>query len=79
MGPGVNRLLAGRCPASRQCLDRPRRRRTGKNAGRHPPCPVLNNEVLAAQSARIQSVSGATYTSEGYIGSLQQAINQAGL
>ena len=41
--------------------------------------PQLNSEVLQAQSADIQSVSGATYTSQGYIGSLQQAINQAGL
>jgi len=39
----------------------------------------LNPEVLSAQSANIQSVSGATYTSQGYIGSLQQAVNQAGL
>jgi uncharacterized protein with FMN-binding domain len=39
----------------------------------------LNQEVLSAQSANIQSVSGATYTSQGYIGSLQQAVNQAGL
>jgi uncharacterized protein with FMN-binding domain len=41
--------------------------------------PVLNNEVIQAQSANVQSVSGATYTSQGYIGSLQQAINEAGL
>ena len=39
----------------------------------------LNQEVLTAQSANIQAVSGATYTSQGYIGSLQQAVNQAGL
>ena len=39
----------------------------------------LNPEVLTAQSASIQAVSGATYTSQGYIGSLQQAVNQAGL
>ena len=39
----------------------------------------LNQEVLTAQSANIQSVSGATYTSQGYIGSLQEAVNQAGL
>ena len=39
----------------------------------------LNQEVLTAQSANIQSVSGATYTSQGYIGSLQQAVNKAGL
>ncbi len=34
----------------------------------------LNQEVLTAQSANIQAVSGATYTSEGYIASLQQAV-----
>ncbi len=39
----------------------------------------LNSEVLQAQSADIQAVSGATYTSQGYIQSLQQAVNQAGL
>ena len=41
--------------------------------------PQLNQEVLTAQSANIQAVSGATYTSNGYIQSLQQAVNQAGL
>jgi uncharacterized protein with FMN-binding domain len=39
----------------------------------------LNGEVLQAQSANIQAVSGATYTSDGYIKSLQQAVDQAGL
>ncbi len=32
-----------------------------------------------AQSANIQAVSGATYTSQGYIDSLQEAVDQAGL
>jgi uncharacterized protein with FMN-binding domain len=39
----------------------------------------LNPEVVQAQSANIQSVSGASYTSYGYIQSLQQAIDSAGL
>ena len=39
----------------------------------------LNSEVLTAQSANVQAVSGATYTSQGYIASLQQAVDQAGL
>jgi uncharacterized protein with FMN-binding domain len=39
----------------------------------------LNGEVLTAQSANVQSVSGATYTSNGYIASLQAAVDQAGL
>jgi uncharacterized protein with FMN-binding domain len=39
----------------------------------------LNSEVLTAQSANVQAVSGATYTSNGYIASLQSAVDQAGL
>lgn len=41
--------------------------------------PVLREEVLVAQSANVQSVSGATYTSSGYLGSLQSALDQAGI
>ncbi|RKR75373.1 uncharacterized protein with FMN-binding domain [Frondihabitans australicus] len=41
--------------------------------------PILRQEALKAQSANIQSVSGATYTSEGYVTSLQAAIDKAGL
>jgi len=41
--------------------------------------PILSGEALAAQSARIDLVSGATYTSLGYEKSLQAALNQAGL
>ena len=37
--------------------------------------PRLVDETLAAQSARIDSVSGATYTSNGYISSLQSALD----
>ncbi|HEY3478263.1 MAG TPA: FMN-binding protein [Amycolatopsis sp.] len=39
--------------------------------------PVLNQETLQAQSAQIDTVSGATYTSEGYQQSLQSAIDAA--
>lgn len=39
--------------------------------------PELRTEVLAAQSAQINSVSGATYTSHAYEKSLQSAIDQA--
>ena len=41
--------------------------------------PQLNAETLAAQSAAIDAVSGATYTSQGYIASLQGALDKAGL
>ena len=41
--------------------------------------PELNRETLAAGSAKIDAVSGATYTSQGYVGSLQSAVDKAGL
>jgi uncharacterized protein with FMN-binding domain len=41
--------------------------------------PQLNAEATAAGSAGIDMVSGATFTSEGYIASLQSALDQAGL
>ncbi|MFD3584357.1 FMN-binding protein [Streptomyces sp. NPDC058683] len=41
--------------------------------------PQLRSEALAAQSAQIDTVSGATYTSEGYQQSLQSALDSAGL
>jgi uncharacterized protein with FMN-binding domain len=39
--------------------------------------PQLRSETLAAQSARIDAVSGATYTSQGYQQSLQGALDLA--
>jgi uncharacterized protein with FMN-binding domain len=39
----------------------------------------LDQEVVSAQSASIQAVSGATYTSDGYIQSLQSAVDAAHL
>lgn len=41
--------------------------------------PVLVQETVAAQSAKIDMVSGATYTSDGYLTSLQSALDQAGM
>jgi uncharacterized protein with FMN-binding domain len=38
--------------------------------------PVLRSEVLSAQTARINGVSGATYTSEAYAASLQAALDK---
>ncbi|WP_047520418.1 FMN-binding protein [Microbacterium sp. ZOR0019] len=39
--------------------------------------PRLVSETLQSQSSQIQMVSGATYTSDGYLSSLQSAIDQA--
>jgi uncharacterized protein with FMN-binding domain len=41
--------------------------------------PQLNSEAVQSQSGRIDAVSGATVTSDGYIQSLQSAIDQAHL
>ncbi|HYN29925.1 MAG TPA: FMN-binding protein [Dermatophilaceae bacterium] len=41
--------------------------------------PVLNSEVVQAQSASIDMVSGATFTSQAYLQSLQSAIDKANL
>ncbi len=40
--------------------------------------PVLREEVLAKQTAAVDTVSGATYTSGQYGASLQSALDQAG-
>lgn len=39
--------------------------------------PQLVSETVRAQSAQIDMVSGATYTSRGYVTSLQSALDQA--
>ena len=41
--------------------------------------PILDQEVVQKQSASIDTVSGATVTSDGYLQSLQSAIDQAHL
>lgn len=41
--------------------------------------PILVQETISAQSAKIQMVSGATVTSGGYLQSLQSALDQAGI
>ncbi len=39
--------------------------------------PMLNNEALTVQSANVDTISGATYTSHSYEQSLQSAIDDA--
>jgi uncharacterized protein with FMN-binding domain len=41
--------------------------------------PILRSEVIQAQSARIDIVSGATYTSQSYAQSVESALQQAHL
>jgi uncharacterized protein with FMN-binding domain len=40
--------------------------------------PLLRNEVVSAQSARVNIISGATLTSQAFIQSLGGALTQAG-
>jgi uncharacterized protein with FMN-binding domain len=41
--------------------------------------PILEQETLQTQSASIQSVSGASYTSAGFVQSLQSALHSLGV
>jgi uncharacterized protein with FMN-binding domain len=41
--------------------------------------PILINETTQTQSADIDMVSGATVTSQGYVQSLQAALDEAGI
>jgi uncharacterized protein with FMN-binding domain len=54
---------------------------TGRRSGQISSyaAPILHQEALQAQSAKIDLVSGATYTSDAYAQSLQAALDQAGL
>lgn len=38
---------------------------------------TLKTKVLAAQSAKVSNISGATYSTQGYLQSLQSALDQA--
>lgn len=40
--------------------------------------PILEQQAITAQSANIDGVSGATYTSEGFAQSLQSALSKLG-
>ena len=44
---------------------------------KHKDTGDTDTETTQAQSATIQAISGATYTSNGYEQSLQSAIDQA--
>ncbi|MCW0213393.1 MAG: FMN-binding protein [Pseudonocardia sp.] len=41
--------------------------------------PILTQDTLTNQNADIDMISGATVTSDGYVESLQSALDQAGL
>ena len=63
--------------ASVKVLDYPQDRRTSRYINSQA-LPQLKQEVIAADSSNIDTVSGATLTSEAYIRSLDSALQQAG-
>ncbi|MFF6995965.1 FMN-binding protein [Streptomyces sp. NPDC008313] len=66
-GPGITAARAVQYPGGD-----PRSRQINASA-----VPVLVQETLDARSAHVDAVSGAACTSEGCIGSLQSALDQA--
>jgi len=63
--------------ASVKVLDFPQDRRTSRYINSQA-LPLLKQEVIAADSANVDTISGATLTSEAYIRSLNNALSQAG-
>lgn len=59
-----------------QFLDYPQDRRTSIEVNSQAT-PILKQEAIQAQSANVDTVSGATATSEAFIKSLQTALAQA--
>ena len=53
-------------------FDRQRSQEISQAAG-----PMLHDDALQAQSAQIDTISGATYTSDAYAQSLQSALDRA--
>jgi uncharacterized protein with FMN-binding domain len=68
-------LRSGRITAA-DAIEYPTQDRRDQEINRYA-VPELNQETLDAQSAQIDTVSGATYTSDGYRQSLQSAIDAA--
>jgi len=73
----VQVTIASHQVTSVKVLDFPQDRRTSRYINSQA-LPILKREVIAAQSADIDTVSGATLTSEAFIKSLGGALAQAG-
>ena len=73
----VQASISGGRIVSVKALHYPADRRTSQRIN-NQALPELQSEVIAAQSTRVDIVSGATLTSEAYIRSLKSALGQAG-
>jgi uncharacterized protein with FMN-binding domain len=73
----VEVTLKGSTITDVQALELPSDRRTSAEISQ-TVAPWLHDEALQAQSANIDIISGATYTSTAYAESLQSALDSAG-
>jgi uncharacterized protein with FMN-binding domain len=73
----VQVTVASQRIASVKVLDFPQDRRTSRYINSQA-LPLLRQEVISANSANVDTISGATLTSEAYIRSLGRALSQAG-
>ena len=73
----VQVTVANHAIASIKVLSYPNDRRTSRYINSQA-LPMLHQEVIAADSANVDTISGATLTSEAYIRSLGTALQQAG-
>ena len=72
----IQAIVQGGRLAGVKVLQYPSDRRTSV-AINHQALPMLRSEVVAAQSAKVDIISGATLTSEAFIKSLGGALRQA--
>jgi uncharacterized protein with FMN-binding domain len=73
----VSVVISGNQITDVQALEFPNRDRRSQSINSRA-IPALRQEVLAAQSADVDVVSGATITTEAYEQSLQAALDTAG-
>lgn len=73
----VQVTIANHRIAAIKVLDYPKDRRTSRYINSQA-LPLLREEVVSASSANVDTVSGATLTSEAYLRSLDNALSQAG-
>lgn len=59
-----------------QFLDYPKDRTTSQKIN-NKAMPVLISEAITVQNANVDTVTGATFTSEAFVKSLQSALNKA--
>jgi uncharacterized protein with FMN-binding domain len=72
----VEAIISGGRLANVQFLDYPQDRGTSIRINDHA-MPILIQEAIAAQSANVNAVSGASETSPAFVESLTSALNQA--